>query len=166
MAEDKAAKKREASRRCTVKKKAADAGTTVEAYVKKEFGTTLETYVTDAFHNKKGKTEDTKTEIIRPDAKKDEENFIPSNGTQMRYQGPDMTVEEFLRAYLATDKKDMERSIKNMGANAKERAKILAEKMIADNHDMYFAAEWNVGREVIEHFVVKGHRAKRFEEGE
>lgn len=41
--------KREASRRCIIKKKAVEANMTVEAYVKEKFHTTLENYVTDEF---------------------------------------------------------------------------------------------------------------------
>ena len=138
----------------------------VEDYVKREFKTTLEVYVTDGFHRGGTFLVDV-PEIITPKRTteiKIEENSLSLSDTMRPYNGPDMTVEQFLNGYLATDVKELKKAITGLSSDAKTRKTVLAGKMFADNYDCYFAQEFNVGREVIEHYILNQGRKYATEE--
>ena len=163
-ATEKAEKKREASRRCIIKKRAEEAKMSVDAYVKKEFGVTLNVYVSDAFHNKGHTHNESSDKADAPKAPRATVAPSRAGGDMAPYTGPDMTVEEFFNAWYDTDAAGMRRAVKNISSDNKIRKEVLSSTMLADNYDTFYATELNVNRQEIEEFILKRSKKKHVED--
>lgn len=148
---DPAQGKREASRRCIVKKNAAAEKMTVEEYIIKTYQikTTLEEYVTDDFHNKlHGKTIPSSKDARHGEVQIYEHR--ESKGiVNMSYTGKDMTVIEFLTAYYNKPKNS--KKIKEMSTACGK--KVLGEKVLALNNDCYLAEIMDISAGDIQNFI-------------
>jgi hypothetical protein len=141
MPKDKATAKREASRRCLVKKKAELANMNVDQYVKKHFKTTLEEYVTDAFHaaltpgkaSAAKKTAPPKRDKKEPNPAQEEEESPPPVKVS-----DTTTVGQFLEQRYAKDPAQLKMLQKEVGK------KVLAEQLTFGGNDMYLADLLNV----------------------
>lgn len=128
--------KREAGRKCLIKKKAIAAKLDIDTYVEKTFGVTLSEYVSDAFHSKPSKPKNT---IVKSKTKIETEELI----IEIDKAKPGQTVSDFITIFCKSDSKKLKALKTEIGK------KVLSEEVLSEGNDMYLADLLNINRSLI-----------------